>query len=394
MNARKAAGSIISMLVLAMLAEGGCATTGDEGEASHFSGCKVDTDCDSGQHCRREGAESRCVPAQAIESADGRPDADGAGNGEVDGGATGAVSCVICRVLDYDTQGRLVAAGYDNDCDGIADQFCAWYELDEDGGVTPTRTDEDCDGPLEPVCRVSREMPDGSIERFVDVGCDGQPDSDCSVTWTSASGASAWVYDRECDGGSDSCGGTDPSLGLYYSDGNCDGVADYCEFGDEHGNLIRVDRDCDGTYDSCVMIEYDERGRLLRSEADEDCDGSGDGYCTERTYASDGESYTEWRSSDCRGSGRCQVTVYSAPDGRSHDYQDFDCDGVPDAQCSESVDHGSGHFAQVFDDNCDGVADLCFVTLDESGKVITSVDATKCAGVSTECNVRRVIESP
>ena len=309
---------------------------------------------------------------------------------------------------DYDP---FVSDGWnDRDCDGITDGadpnmdgdgLYNWEDDDVDGDGAPN--DEDCD-----VLNDRLGHCDCSINGIADFDCDGIPSTvDCGDR-------NRFLYHRyndwDCDG-IDNYFTTDPGGNWYCSEYECyymgddidgDGYSQWqdCDEYNPFKNLPRdCDHDADGVEDWLDCNDYDERFANNREDCDEDgvlkeldcddadplvgdCDGVLPGCIVDGFRDADCDGFHKLRDCD---DGDAQIGVAE---------NDFDCDGIPDAEDHDADNDGFFMGQDCYDldaqfarwDDCDG--DGVYYSNDCDDFDIAAGHQDICDGTGAEAGIR------
>lgn len=280
----------------------------------------------------------------------------------------------------------------DDDCDGVVDACEMFVETDD--GVR-SGVDLNCDGTLDEACVLQRVQDNVVMTHLPDDDCDGTPDGTrCFRTDDNLDGHSLFRLDDGCDGVWERCVDSGPRRGDRASstvDDGCDGTLDRCvTVTHSAGNQKRTETDegCDGTVEevTCRVQEPPVDDGNARSATDDDCDGTPDTFCSEKTYMH-GVEVAEQRDNECDGIPEvCRSAIIHGSDVLTSGF-DGDCDGTPESGCF-GFRFRDGQLAGQFDDlECDGVPDgRCWVIdYDSSGLWLGRSFDTDCDGNPDWC---------
>lgn len=281
----------------------------------------------------------------------------------------------------------------DDDCDGTVD-FCEML-VETDEGIR-SGIDLGCDGTLDEGCLLSRIEDRTVVTNISDSDCDGTPDGPlCFRTDNMADGYSMYRADEGCDGVWERCTDFAPRRGNQESwtmDEGCDGSADTCiTVTHSAGSYRRTETDegCDGTIEelACGVREPTVDDGVARSSVDDDCDGTADTFCTEKTYMH-GVEVAEHRDNECDGVPDVCRSGFMSATGALVSGFDSDCDGLPESGCFGYTFDANQVTGQFGDVGCDGEPDQgCLVIeYDSAGVWVGRSFDSDCDGTPDSCS--------
>ena len=374
--------------------------------------CDDELDCPEGSNCvpDPEGVyASVCLPDEECWCSPLAAELDAWSMCEESDGLEGCDSIVECTdegmsdcfLLDPTEE---VCDGFDNDCDGVADEAdavgctTAWYDGDADGWgsgqsgcfcLAPPgwiKKTGDCADEDDQVNPEGEEVCDG-----IDNDCNGKTDEEFSDF---DEDGIADCVDDDIDGdgvpnGEDPCQ-LDPEQGLDAQDTDLDGQPD-CTDADDDNDGVADDKDCEpvnpgvfpGAAEECNGVDDDCDGKTDGKNA-EGCqpfypDGDGDGYAVGGDFlclCGPVFPYTVELTGDCNDS---DAQVYPGAEEVCNG-KDDDCDGKKDEEGAD------GCFEWYIDQDKDGVGGDAFKCLCGPVTPYTAMSGGDCDDLNPEVN--------